>query len=152
MRIVPGEQLLTSGFQQIPGPERANNNNMVGFGGQLTEEDVTVLLKSGVRGRQYGGLSTVVSVGDAKKEARALIVLTEPLEEPTLFRQPRDARVIYLERSGEWTMIPPGTPTIRKKIRLSPIQGDPTKINAIIDQEPSTHGTTFSWYPAMPTR
>jgi hypothetical protein len=150
VRIVPGEQSLTSGFQQIPATERTNN--MVGFGGNLTEEDATLLNKSGVRGRLYGGLSTELSVGGATREARALIVVTEPLERPVLLRQPKAARVIYLERRGEWTMIPPDAPTIRKKIRLTPVQGDATKIKAIIDSQASNDGTTFSWYPAMATR
>jgi hypothetical protein len=126
------------------------NSGMLGISSGLTMEDVTLLNKLGLRGSLHKG-PTIFMGGGPVEKARALIVVTEPLENPVILRQPKATNVVYVQGNGTWTMIPSDAPTLRQKIRLSPVHGDTTKIRVILDQE-SGDGDIFTWRPAMTTR
>jgi hypothetical protein len=149
VRIVPRDEALTSGTDTIA--DRSKNQQMEGFSSGLTVGDVALLDKFGVKGRPHKG-PTLFMGGSVTKRARMLIVVTEPLKSPVLLRQPKAVDVVYLQRRGTWIMIPSDAPTLRKNIRLSPAQGDSTKIKVIVDPEASSDGTLFTWYPPMTTR
>jgi hypothetical protein len=152
VRIVPGNDAITSGSQPIPVPERPQNQGMVGFGTSLSPNDANLLNGVGVKGRIYQGVSEGTSVGGATKEARVLIVVTEPLESTIVFREPRAVNVTYIENHGKWSMIPAEAPTVRNEITLSPDRSDPRKIHLVIEPTSNKDGSAFSWYPAMGTR
>jgi hypothetical protein len=152
VRIVPGTEALTSGSQPIPVNERPQNQNMVGFGTSLSPDDVALLNRMGVKGRIYQGVSEGASVSGATKEARVLIVVTEPIEAPVVLREPKSVNVTYVENQSRWLMIPADAPTIRKKITLFPDKNDPQTIHISIQPTSNKAGFAFSWYPSMATR
>jgi hypothetical protein len=152
VRIVPGTDALTPGLQPIPIAERPQNKDMVGFGTSLSPDDAALLNGMGIKGRIYQGVSERTSVGGATKQARVLIVVTEPIESPIVLREPKAVNVTYIESHGKWSMIPADAPTVRKEIALFPDKNDPRRIHMVIEPTSNKDGVVFSWYPAKATR
>jgi hypothetical protein len=106
----------------------------------------------GVKGRIYQGVSEETSVGGTTREARVLIVVTEPIESPIVLREPKAVNITYVESHGKWSMIPADAPTVRRNIILSPNENDPQQIHITIEPTSNKAGFVFSWYPAKATR
>jgi hypothetical protein len=103
-----------------PGSNPLSNPSILGM--ELTNADLERLKSIGLTGQvelEGGG-----TFGDGKY-AKAIIVIREPLKEPTTLPQPDGTEVIYVQSPQGWKMYPANAKTLRRNIQLSPDKQQP---------------------------
>lgn len=87
-------------------------------GVELTEEEVSTLAAQNVSGMLNVVGATLHGSRDDPKPRRVVIVMQHQIEAPVELRQPGKSNAIYLQLNSEWRMLPPGTKTSDRIIRL----------------------------------
>jgi hypothetical protein len=123
-----------------PGSESLSGPSILGT--QLTNADVERLKSIGLTGEIEFASSGMFGEG---KHAKAIIVITQPLKEPTALPQPKGSDVIYLQTPYGWQIYPPNAQMLERNIQLFPDQQQPERATrySVENRDGSRQGGTL---------
>ncbi|HKP45305.1 MAG TPA: hypothetical protein VJT50_01790 [Pyrinomonadaceae bacterium] len=87
-------------------------------GVELTQDEINSLASQNVRGVLKVVGASLHGSRQNPKPRRLVIVMQHQIDGPVELRQPSKSNAIYLQAGDEWKLLPSGTPTSDRKIRL----------------------------------
>jgi hypothetical protein len=66
------------------------------------------------------------------KRGKVIIVISQPVKQPTMLPQPDGGEVIYLQTPEGWKIYPPTAATLGRNIRLWPDEREPESVTRFL--------------------
>lgn len=91
---------------------------------RLSPADITQLRNTGINGRIENFHYSLYGKG---KHSEVIIVIQQPVTVAAALPQPDATSVVYVQRGTDWIKHPADAPTLKRDIRIEPLQNDPNQ-------------------------
>ena len=111
----------------------------------LSTEDIQRIQDTGISGTASVYIANGL-YGSGNKSS-VILIMQRPIHGPVELREPNATSIVYLQEREHWRMFPSNSPTLERRIRISPQLDDPNQSSIMVELSTGAAQGFGVWWP-----